>query len=197
MSREVSLDPDITASFVNRYLEDTVKCLNQLCTQAEIEMMKIWRQLQQLEDSLEIVEYKLNSIPGLETQLNQLKENSDSKPREPSAGLSEPTTITSTNPPSAENPAKKSVEKSADLEVNSTAEVSSDSATEVPAETAVSAPTVSGTKACDHPRYQKYFKMLKLGVPLQATKNKMALEGLDGSVLDTPDLLMLDSQDQV
>ena len=82
----------------------------------------------------------------------QLKENSDSKPREQSAGLSEPTTITSTNPSPAENPANKSVEKSADLEVNSTAEVLSDSAAEVPVETAVSAPTVSGTKACDHPR---------------------------------------------
>ena len=29
--------------------------------------------------------------------------------------------------------------------------------------------------------------MLKMGVPLQAVKNKMALEGLEGSVLDTPD----------
>ena len=29
--------------------------------------------------------------------------------------------------------------------------------------------------------------MLKMGVPLQAVKNKMAVEGLDGNVLDTPD----------
>ena len=51
-------------------------------------------------------------------------------------------------------------------------------------------------------RYSKYFKMLKMGVPLQvrpvltsvcphrllqAVKNKMAGEGLDGSVLDHPD----------
>ena len=36
-------------------------------------------------------------------------------------------------------------------------------------------------------RYSKYFKMLKMGVPLQAVKNKMAVEGLDGNVLDTPD----------
>ena len=31
--------------------------------------------------------------------------------------------------------------------------------------------------------------MLKMGVPLQAVKNKMAVEGLDGNVLDTPDTL--------
>ena len=36
-------------------------------------------------------------------------------------------------------------------------------------------------------RYSKYFKMLKMGVPLQAVKNKMAVEGLDGNVLDNPD----------
>ena len=29
--------------------------------------------------------------------------------------------------------------------------------------------------------------MLKMGVPLQAVKNKMAVEGLDGNVLDNPD----------
>ena len=51
-------------------------------------------------------------------------------------------------------------------------------------------------------RYSKYFKMLKMGVPLQvrpvltsvcphrllqAVKNKMAVEGLDGAVLARPD----------
>ena len=36
-------------------------------------------------------------------------------------------------------------------------------------------------------RFVKYFKMLKMGVPLQAVKNKMKGEGLDDSVLDNPD----------
>ena len=36
-------------------------------------------------------------------------------------------------------------------------------------------------------RFAKYFKMLKMGVPLQAVKNKMKGEGLDDSVLDNPD----------
>ena len=36
-------------------------------------------------------------------------------------------------------------------------------------------------------RFTKYFKMLKMGVPMQAVKNKMKAEGLDDSVLDNPD----------
>ena len=36
-------------------------------------------------------------------------------------------------------------------------------------------------------RFSKYFRMVKMGVPLQAVKNKMKAEGLDGDVLDNPD----------
>ena len=42
-------------------------------------------------------------------------------------------------------------------------------------------------------RFVKYFKMLKMGVPLQAVKNKMKGEGLDDSVLDNPDAPMGES----
>ena len=33
-------------------------------------------------------------------------------------------------------------------------------------------------------RYTKYFKMLRLGVPTPQVKHKMAMEGIDGSILD-------------
>ena len=47
-------------------------------------------------------------------------------------------------------------------------------------------PPPSKTVAEDE-RFVKYFKMLKMGVPIQAVKNKMKAEGLDDSVLDNPD----------
>jgi len=34
------------------------------------------------------------------------------------------------------------------------------------------------------PKYGMYFKMIKMGVPEQAVRNKMALDGVDASVLD-------------
>lgn len=46
----------------------------------------------------------------------------------------------------------------------------------------------------DHPIYSKYIKMLKVGLPLGAVKNKMTKEGHDASMLDRPptDLVPLD-----
>ncbi|KAF4080963.1 hypothetical protein AMELA_G00155400 [Ameiurus melas] len=37
------------------------------------------------------------------------------------------------------------------------------------------------------PRYARYLKMVQVGVPVMAIKNKMILEGLDPSLLDSPD----------
>ncbi|KAA8580300.1 hypothetical protein FQN60_005835 [Etheostoma spectabile] len=37
------------------------------------------------------------------------------------------------------------------------------------------------------PRYARYLKMVQVGVPVMAIKNKMVLEGLDPNLLDTPD----------
>jgi len=37
-----------------------------------------------------------------------------------------------------------------------------------------------------HPKYKKYFDMKKKGVPTQAVKNKMLMEGIDPELLDNP-----------
>ena len=39
----------------------------------------------------------------------------------------------------------------------------------------------------EHPDYARFFKMLAVGVPAQAVRNKMALEGFSPDLLDTPD----------
>ena len=36
----------------------------------------------------------------------------------------------------------------------------------------------------DHPKYAKYFKMLKMGLPLLAAQNKAQQDGVDPSVLE-------------
>lgn len=45
------------------------------------------------------------------------------------------------------------------------------------------APPETNALASD-PKYSIYFKMLKMGVPAQAVRNKMNLDGVDASVLD-------------
>ena len=39
-------------------------------------------------------------------------------------------------------------------------------------------------KLCDHPKYSKYFNMLKKGVPLPGVRHAMMRDGIDASVLD-------------
>ena len=56
---------------------------------------------------------------------------------------------------------------------------------------------VAVKKVCDDERFSKYFKMLKMGVPMQAVKNKMKAEGLDDSVLDNPDAPAADNHEVV
>nr|CAD2199647.1 unnamed protein product [Meloidogyne enterolobii] len=43
------------------------------------------------------------------------------------------------------------------------------------------------TKAKDHPVFGKYFRMLKMGVPEAAVKQKMQSEGVDPEILSVPD----------
>ena len=51
------------------------------------------------------------------------------------------------------------------------------------AEAATAATPETNALASD-PKYSIYFKMLKMGVPAQAVRNKMNLDGVDASVLD-------------
>ena len=51
------------------------------------------------------------------------------------------------------------------------------------AEAATAATAETNARASD-PKYSIYFKMLKMGVPAQAVRNKMNLDGVDASVLD-------------
>lgn len=45
-------------------------------------------------------------------------------------------------------------------------------------------PADKGPKACEDPRFIRFFKMIQFGVPLPAVKQKMETEGLDSSVLE-------------
>lgn len=52
----------------------------------------------------------------------------------------------------------------------------------------------AGVKVKDHPSYKRFVKMLELGVPLQAVKNKMLAEApdLDEDMMDDPNQIIAD-----
>nr|CAD7262967.1 unnamed protein product [Timema shepardi] len=47
--------------------------------------------------------------------------------------------------------------------------------------------TPAQTKISQDPQYSRFFRMVAVGVPLQAVKQKMHAEGLDPGILDDPD----------
>lgn len=56
----------------------------------------------------------------------------------------------------------------------------------------VSAPlsVAEGVKACEHPDYAPFFKMLRVGVPMPVVQMKCSAAGLDGSLLEDPDAMV-------
>ncbi|XP_017013216.2 WASH complex subunit 3 [Drosophila takahashii] len=55
-----------------------------------------------------------------------------------------------------------------------------------------SLPESDGVRACEDLRYRKFFKMVQVGVPAPAVKQKMQAEGLEPRILDTPNLILAD-----
>ena len=44
-----------------------------------------------------------------------------------------------------------------------------------------------GEAICDHPKYKKFFKMKKMGIPLPAIKQKITMSGLNPNIMDYPE----------
>eukprot|EP00795_Rhopilema_esculentum_P005434 gene5434-609_t len=59
-----------------------------------------------------------------------------------------------------------------------------------PPESTEQATTKEAKTVADDPRYGKYFKMLKVGVPVAAIRGKVLAEGLDPDLLENPDAPM-------
>jgi hypothetical protein len=54
-----------------------------------------------------------------------------------------------------------------------------------------------GTRADEHEKFAKFFKLKKMGMPMAHIQLKMSAEGLDGAILETPDLLLDDDGNEL
>jgi len=158
MAQAPAINQKRTLAFINHFITHTVRFLNKFSGACEEKLADIQLRIQRLEITLSILEAKLSSIPGLENvTAGDVTTNEQT---------STTTEIAADNQPKPE-----------------TAKVEA-STESVVAEEIVSAPTMT---VSNDPRYTKYFKMLKMGVPAQGVKVKMAAEGLNPDLLDTPD----------
>ncbi|XP_040263637.1 WASH complex subunit 3 isoform X2 [Bufo bufo] len=152
-----------TVAFLNQFVVHTVQFLNRFSTVCEEKLSALSLRIQQIETTLNILDAKLSSIPGLEdvkveTHLSNSITNGHLQPRSVSEA-----------PPAT--PQTEVVQQNS-LNDNTLPKE------EVQAE---NIPTVA-----KDPRYARYLKMVQVGVPVMAIRNKMISEGLNPDLLETP-----------
>ncbi|XP_074019276.1 WASH complex subunit 3 isoform X3 [Numenius arquata] len=145
-----------TVAFLNQFVVHTVQFLNRFSTVCEEKLSALSLRIQQIETTLNILDAKLSSIPGLE----------DVKCQMSSANMN-----SVTNGPVAQ--------ATTDQQTQNNIHEEGLQKTEVVTENVI-------TVAKD-PRYARYLKMVQVGVPVMAIRNKMISEGLNPDLLETPD----------
>jgi len=149
---------------VNNFVINTTEFLNKFSYLCEQKLAKVTADIERLEITMNILEAKLASIPGLEGAV-EVKASSvvEEVPSGPAP--------TSYEPPQSNGIASEEEKEESENEI-------------IPP-----APVVSsgGLKVKDDPRYKSYFNLLRLGAPLSQIKMQMKAHGLDPSILDDPE----------
>ncbi|CAO1423956.1 unnamed protein product [Diamesa serratosioi] len=147
-------------TFLNEFLITTTNFLNGFVSDVDQRFYEFDSKLSKIEGSLLIIEAKLASVP--------------SRDENPIENLPEVPVSTTTNKEIMNEKVPEILQ-----EVDSTIELSNKKDD-----------NNNLIRICDDSLYKKYFKMLKVGVPLPAVKVKMGAEGLNGNLLDNPDLMI-------
>ncbi|XP_015096075.1 WASH complex subunit 3 isoform X2 [Camelus dromedarius] len=151
-----------TVAFLNQFVVHTVQFLNRFSTVCE-ELADLSLRIQQIETTLNILDAKLSSIPGLDDVTFEVS------PISVSSITNESHSVTT-----SEQPQQNSLQDSG------------------PQESEVTPENIL-TVAKD-PRYARYLKMVQVGVPVMAIRNKMISEGLDPDLLERPDAPVPDGE---
>ncbi|XP_034982920.1 WASH complex subunit 3 isoform X2 [Zootoca vivipara] len=152
-----------TVAFLNQFVVHTVQFLNRFSTVCEEKLSALSLRIQQIETTLNILDAKLSSIPGLEDVKFEVSSTSvNSVTNGPVPQVSVDPQSTNVSP-----------------QLESTSHEMGQQKTEGATENII-------TVAKD-PRYARYLKMVQVGVPVMAIRNKMISEGLNPDLLETPD----------
>uniref|UniRef100_UPI00398F0D9A WASH complex subunit 3 isoform X2 n=1 Tax=Pristiophorus japonicus TaxID=55135 RepID=UPI00398F0D9A len=161
LTRVPAIQQKRTVAFLNQFIAHTVRFLNRFSTVCEEKLANLSLRIQQIETTLNILEAKLSSIPGLEDVKLEMTSQSQNIANGPSS-------VTVTN---QQQPPPPEFHQN----IESTTQIKADS------------PTDNAITVAKDPRYARYLKMVQVGVPLMAIRNKMISEGLKPDLLETPD----------
>ncbi|XP_034529969.1 WASH complex subunit 3 [Notolabrus celidotus] len=175
-------------AYLNQFVVHTVRFLNRFSTVCEEKLSNISLRIQQIETTLCILEAKLSSIPGLEdvTIDGPSQQQQQQQQQQQPAQANGPTTSiqSQANVPAAATAAAAALPPPQPVQTTPEPTI-----TETIEESAATENVMTVAK---DPRYARYLKMVQVGVPVMAIRNKMVLEGLDPNLLDTPDAPMPD-----
>ncbi|XP_023572668.1 WASH complex subunit 3 isoform X2 [Octodon degus] len=143
-----------TVAFLNQFVVHTVQFLNRFSTVCEEKLANLSLRIQQIETTLNILDAKLASIPGLDDVMLEAS----------------PVSVTSVTD-------RSHSEATSEQSQNSTQDPG-------PQESEVSSENI--LTVAEDPRYARYLKMVHVGVPVMAIRNKMISEGLDPDLLERP-----------
>ena len=156
------------ASALNARAARTATTLDALCASAEAKLGAAARALREAEARTALLERALEVGTATTTA-----ETAEAATREDDGRGADAADAATAATAEAEAAAAEAAEAEAATAEAATAE----------AEAATAATPETNARASD-PKYSIYFKMLKMGVPAQAVRNKMNLDGVDASVLD-------------
>ncbi|XP_072528594.1 WASH complex subunit 3 isoform X1 [Salminus brasiliensis] len=184
-------------AFLNQFIVHTVRFLNRFSTVCEEKLATISLRIQQIETTLSILEAKLSSIPGLEdVTVDGVSQRASTETNGPAVGSSgTAASNVPSSPPEGRSPCRacqKQTKK--DKLYGVSAPTQGQEGPQEPKKEAVEDNVITVAK---DPRYARYLKMVQVGVPVMAIKNKMLLEGLDPSLLDSPDAPVPDGSKKV
>ncbi|XP_042549314.1 WASH complex subunit 3 isoform X2 [Dipodomys spectabilis] len=151
-----------TVAFLNQFVVHTVQFLNRFSTVCEEKLSDLSLRIQQIETTLNILDAKLSSIPGLDDVTFEV------------SPVSVPNVTNELHCGTASEQSQNNTQDSGPQQ----SEVSSENILTV----------------AKDPRYARYLKMVQVGVPVMAIRNKMISEGLDPDLLERPDAPVPDGE---
>lgn len=156
-----------TLLLLNNFITNTTTFLNVFADSCERKISTVSAKINEIEITMAVLEAKLNSIPGLEFTSADLPPAAAAVDMSPPAQPSSLPDFGEANAVPAAMPAVIETAAS-ELEVVDSGMIA----------------------AKDHPEYARFFKLLKLGVPAPVVMAKLEAEGLDPTMVDTPDALV-------
>jgi len=158
-----------TVAMVNNFIINTTQFLNRFAYLCEKKLTDVDRNIQRLEITMNILEQKLASIPGLEGI------QGGAPPAQQDAQAAAAPAATTPAAPAAQAPG-----------ANIPTPPPPPNAVPAPAVAApvAAAPASSGVTNQNDPRFSRFFKMLKIGVPAAQIRQKMMFEGVDPDILE-------------